>query len=500
MLALMLIGVMAVSSPAEEEVLQGSDAAPSIETAVIDHLQLKDIEMIDVLKLLSDKSGLNIIAGKDVKGKVSMYLNRIKLKDALTTILDSNNLAYKEKDGIIFVMTSPEFERRYGSVFGGKFETKLFHLRHAKARDAAPVLDQAKSPAGKVTADETSNTLLVTDTAEKLEMMAGLLDKMDVAVLVEVFELSYASAKDLAGKIEPFLTRGAGSVRYDERSNTIVIAETEEKMHEVYKVVKAFDVREEQVLIEAKIVQIELTDDYELGVDWEAVFTGFKDLDLNVDFDIVDATETNKGSITVGTIARDHYSVMLEALQKIGNTNVLSSPSITALSNQEAKILVGSTQPYVTTTTTTPSSGPTTTAETINFIDVGVKLYVTPVVHKDGFITMKIRPEVSSVLDSLETSGGNNVPIVKTSEAETMVRIKDGVTIVIGGLIEDSTIDTRSKVPLLGDIPLLGLAFRNQSTSKVKTEIAIFLTPKIISGEEGLQPEETLSMAGTSTQ
>jgi type II secretory pathway component GspD/PulD (secretin) len=103
---------------------------------------------------------------------------------------------------------------------------------------------------------------------------------------------------------------------------------------------------------------------------------------------------------------------------------------------------------------------------------------------------MKVRPEVSSVNDYLPVgTEGNKIPIVKTSEAETSVRIKDGVTIVIGGLIEESNSDIREKVPFLGDIPVLGAFFRNRNTSKGKTEIAIFLTPRIISGEESLTPD-----------
>ena len=145
--------------------------------------------------------------------------------------------------------------------------------------------------------------------------------------------------------------------------------------------------------------------------------------------------------------------------------------------------MVGSTLPYVTTTTTTPASGPTTTAESVNFIDVGVKLFVTPTIHTDDFITMKIKPEVSSVTSSLTSSNNNKIPIVETSEAETVVTVKDGVTIVIGGLIKDEKLSTVRKIPILGDLPLVGLAFRNQEQSMKKTELVIFLTPKIMTGD-----------------
>lgn len=455
-----------------------------VEDAVIDSLQLKDMDIIDVLKLLSQKSNLNIIAGRNVKGNVSIYLKDVKLKDALRIILDANDLAYKEDDGILRVMTAAEHEQRYGHVFGGKFQTKIIHLTYAKVQDISPFLEQIKSSSGKIVSDENSNTLVLMDTEDKLSMMVGILNKIDFPIDVEIFDLNYASAKEMADKITPVLTKNIGSVKYDERSNKLVVADVTGKIDEIRQVINAFDMQDGQVLIEARIVQIKLTDSLTLGVNWHAMFPGVDKLSALSDFDVLDNADPNRGQLKIAEFANFNYEATIEALKSVGDTNILSSPSVMAVNNQEAKILVGSTQPYVTTTVTTPASGPTTTAESVTFIDVGVKLYVTPTIHKDGFITMKIRPEVSSVLDTLQTSENNEIPIVETSEAETTVRIKDGTTIVIGGLIKDEKADSTSKVPLLGDIPLLGSAFRNRSKSTIKTEIAIFLTPRIVSGEE----------------
>jgi general secretion pathway protein D len=196
----------------------------------------------------------------------------------------------------------------------------------------------------------------------------------------------------------------------------------------------------------------------------------------------------NQGALSIGTLASDDYTVLIEALDTVGKTNVLSNPRIAVVNNEEAKILVGSSQPYVTTQTTTPGSGPSTTAETVNFIEVGVKLFVTPTIHGDGYITMKIRPEVSSAANTLPTSSGNKIPIVETSQAETTVMAKDNATIVIGGLIKEQNSKTINKIPFLGDLPFVGLAFRNESKTKKKTEIVIFLTPKIITGDHILEP------------
>jgi len=174
---------------------------------------------------------------------------------------------------------------------------------------------------------------------------------------------------------------------------------------------------------------------------------------------------------------------MVQALKTVGDANILSSPRITVLNNEEAKILVGSSEPYATNTVTQGTST-TTTATSLTFIDIGVQLFVTPTINRDGFIGMKIRPEISSSTSNY-TYGtpATTVPIVTTTQAETTVSIKDGTTIIIGGLIKDERSDNVSKVPFLGDIPFLGAAFKNTEQEISKKEIVIFLTPHIVSGD-----------------
>ena len=461
------------------------------EGIMVDVLELKNMDIVDILKLLSQKSGLNIVAGNGVQGKVTIYLKDVRLKDTLYIILDANDLAYKVEDGVIRVMPAREFEQRYGYKFGGKIQTRILHLSHAEVPDVVALLNQMKSSTGKIIFDVKSGTVVLMDSSAKLMDMEDLVKEIDVPIAVEVFELSYAKAKDVSAKIAEMLTKNVGSMRFDEVSNKIVVKDSPLKIKEIANMIFAFDVRRQEVLIEAKIVQVVLSDDHKYGVDWEAIVRDYHNLDLVSDFDVLSST-SKKGKVSIGTIATDDYSALVEALETVGNTNILSSPRITALNNEEAKILVGSTEPYVTTTTTTPASGPTTTAESVNFIDVGVKLYVTPTIHRDGFITMKIKPEVSSVTRSLTTSQNNTIPIVETSEAETVVMVKDGVTVVIGGLIKEETIESVNKIPLLGDIPLLGFAFRNSSSEVSKTEIAIFLTPKIITGDVDIDADEPI--------
>lgn len=467
---------------AKQSTLELAEAPGGGIDAKIAVLDLKNMDIQDFMKLISQKSGLNVVAGANVKGRITIYLKDIEIRDALRIVLEANDLAYIEEEKIIKVMTAKDFELKYGYKFGDNLQTKIVQLKYANVLDMVTVLNQMKNLSGKVIFDHKSNTLVLMDAPSKITAMMDLVAQVDVPIATEVFDLSYANAKEVAEKINESLTANVGRAKFDERSNRIVVTDTKAKLELIAKIIGAFDIKEKQVLIEAKIMQIILSDEHKMGVDWEAIVSDYHSLTLTNDFDVL-ATSEKRGTVSVGSLSSDDYTFLLEALETVGETKILSSPSITAINNKEAKILVGSTQPYVTTTTTTPATGPTTTAETVNFIEVGVKLYVTPTIHADDFVTMKIKPEVSAVTSNLTTSENNTIPIVETSEAETTVTIKDNVTIVIGGLIKEENITTLKKVPLLGDVPLLGFAFRNQEKSVSRTELVIFLTPKIISGD-----------------
>jgi type II secretory pathway component GspD/PulD (secretin) len=448
----------------------------------MDLLDLKNMDILDVAKLISQKSGVNIVVGKNVKGRVTVYLKEISMEEALQIIVDAYGWAYVNENNIIKIMTAKEYEERYGYKFGRKLETKIYKMSFVNPKDLVDVLSQLKSQDGKIIADEKSGAIIIIDRPAKILDMEDVLKRLDVAIASRVFSLSYADVEEVSRSIEEVITMGVGSVKFDVRSSKVIVSDTEHNLSKIAQIIRAFDQPHEEVLIEAKIVQITLNDEHRLGVDWEGIVSDFHSLTFKNNFDVLGATD-KRGELSFGTLADDDYTFLIQALDIIGETNILSSPRITTISNQEAKILVGSTEPYVTTTTTTPASGPTTTAESVNFIEVGVKLYVTPTIHDDGFITMKIKPEVSSVVRNVTTSNNNNIPVVETSEAETTVMVKDNVTIVIGGLIKEDSISTTRRVPLLGSIPGVGRLFRNESTDDTKTEIVIFLTPKIITGD-----------------
>ena len=458
---------------------------------MLDVLELKDMDIVDVLKLIAKKSGLNIVAGKNVRGKVSIYLKNVDVRDALRIILESNDLAYIEEDGIIKVMLDKEHEARYGHKFGQETQTRIIQLENAKAEALTPILNQMKTVNGVVVSDNISNTIIITDRIDKIILMESFIAKADIPLVTEVFILHYSTAEDIAQKLENLITKNIGKLEWDERSNRLFVTDAKEKMKKIKEMVAAFDVKQKEVIIEARIIQIVLSDQFKFGVDWQAIVRGYHDLTFISNFDVL--SSINKGGkLSVGTLASDDYEVLIEALQTVGDTNTLSNPRITVMHNQEAKILVGSNTPYVTQETITTAAGPVTTSESVNFIDTGVKLFVTPLIHEDGYITMKIRPEVSSVTDYLTTSTNNEIPIVETSQAETTVMAKDGVTIVIGGLMKDEKIETIKKIPLLGDIPFLGIAFRSISTTARKTELVIFLTPHIVTGDVSVDEDEEM--------
>jgi type II secretory pathway component GspD/PulD (secretin) len=176
------------------------------------------------------------------------------------------------------------------------------------------------------------------------------------------------------------------------------------------------------------------------------------------------------------------FEVLLNFLQTIGDTRLLSNPKLAVINNQEARIHIGRKEAYITTTTTTGQTT-TTTAEEVTFVDVGIQLAVTPTINDDGFITMKIKPEVSSVVSTLITPSGNQIPIIDTSLAETTVMVKDNATIIIGGLRRDDEVKIVDQVPYLGKIPFLGRLFRSQTDRKQRSELLVMLTPHIIEGD-----------------
>ena len=442
-------------------------------------LDLKGVDILDVLKLLSQKSGLNFVAGRNVAGRVTTFVSDVDVWQAFERIIDANDLAYERQGGIVTVMAARDYELIYGEKFQERKQRLVVPLKYAKAVQVANALNQLKSSVGQVVVDEASNTLVVNDVPGRLEQMQEVLGKLDRPTRMQVYHLNYTDAEKLKEKIQDMLTP-IGTVAFDVRTNTAIVTDLAEVVDRVDQVVRAIDTPDGQVLIEAKIVKVNLTDDMDLGIDWQRVFAGIRTT-LGANFDVISG-DVIGGTATGGALkvvsARTDSEVVIEALKKITKTDTLASPRIMVGNKQEAKILVGTKEAFVTTTTTVPATGSTVTAPEIQFVDVGTKLFVTPIIKRNGYVQLEIRPEVSSA--ETVTFADNRIPIVTSTEAETTVMVKSGVTVIIGGLIEENNVKTQNKVPWLGEIPVLGLPFRGTTNTKDKTELVVFMTPQIV--------------------
>ncbi len=454
-------------------------------------LDLRGIDIVEVIKFLSMKGNFNIVTTSDVQGKVTLFLKNVAISDVLDIILLINNLACEKKDNIITIMTESEYEAIYGEPYKDNRILKVINLKYANVSNLLTVLSNIKSDIGKIISDSTSGTLLLIDVPVKIKEMEELAKKLDLPtinrilpVVTEVFELSYAKAVDLKPKISPLLSEGVGSIRMDERTNTIIVTDLAHSLEEIKKTVRAFDAKDRQVLIEAKIVDVVLSDDYYAGIDWSAFLSRSKDFLFDGTFPF-GSTGASSLAVSIGELATDDFEVALTLIKSVGDARIVAAPHITVCSGEEATFMVGTREAYVTSSITT-GEVVSTTSESVEFIDIGTTLYVTPVINKDGFVKMHIKPEVSSVKEWLETTEGNKIPIVDTSNVETEVLIKDGKTVIIAGLIREATTKVKRKIPFLGDLPLIGFLFRNISDEKEKRELIIFLTPHIISGEESL--------------
>ncbi len=459
-------------------------------------LDLRGIDVEDALKYIALKAGINIVVSKSATGKVTLTVKEVQLIDAFHIILLSNDLAYDKKGDIYRIMTDAEYKKFYGKSFSDMRVVKTFRLEYAVPEQVFNFIDALKSDIGRVVVDQDSGTVVVLDTPESMLEIEKAVSALEQKDAVKIFSLQYAKAVDVEAHLQDQLTaKKLGSVKADERSNQVILHTLPGKMQEIEEVIKALDKKEKQVFINAQIIKINLQDDLDTGIDWEIAFnelskylnemmnkTAAVTTTLAAPLPIDANLGTAIGSMTIGSVAANDYGLTMQFLKTLGQTKILSNPRLSVINNQEARIHVGRRQVYVTTTTTTGQTTQTT-AEEATFIDVGIQLAVTPTINDDGFIRMTIKPEISSVVDSYTTPTGNTIPIVDTSLAESTVVVKDGATIIIGGLRRNDKTLTHKGVPYLMDIPIVGEAFKSRNDDLETTELLIFITPTIVTGE-----------------
>jgi general secretion pathway protein D len=293
-------------------------------------------------------------------------------------------------------------------------------------------------------------------------------------------------------------TGGGGSgesvnVQADEDSNALVITAPASIFPSLRAVIQQLDIPRAQVHIEAIIAEVSLDTVNELGVQWAAYdegtafftsrFEGQVPLENLANAisggEITQGIIPNGATLGLGSISSGGLSflTLIRALSGDGDTNLLSTPSIVTLDNQEAEIIVGQNVPFVTGQSTSSSSGTDNPFQTIEREDVGISLKVKPQINEGEAITLELNQEVSAIA----ASSRGAVDIVTTKRSiTTTVQLEDGEMLVLGGLIDDSYIDNEQKIPVLGDIPILGALFRNKSTTKVKRNLMVFIRATVI--------------------
>jgi len=359
-------------------------------------VRVKEADLVDVINMLAEKAGYNIVVGADVSGKVTFDLHGVTVQDALDAALNINGYGYEEKGGIIFIKPS----------------------QHAQ-------------------------------------------------MLIRSYKVSYIDPSEIITALKEN-SSAHGKITLNKSNNIILIEDTEEYVNRIETILKSMDVIPKQVLIEAKILEIRLGNDTQLGVDWSQVLKSG------------DATFTLEGAnfsvpSSAGTpglffnVATPHFNMFLDALQEKGDLKTLATPKLVVIDNKEAEIIIGGRLGYRVTTTINQ-----VTTESIEFLDVGTMLKLTPRIGSDDNIFLSIYPKVS---DGVITQG---LPSETTTEVTTKVVVKDGESIFIGGLIRDRNEKTAKQIPILGDIPLIGSLFKRSTNTLSKTETIIVITPRII--------------------
>jgi type II secretory pathway component GspD/PulD (secretin) len=450
-------------------------------------LDLRGMEISQLLKILSQKLEKNIIPSSKVTGKVTLFLDKVKYDDVLDILVASQGLAYDvQGENLIIVMTEAEYKALYGEKFNEKREIRTLHIKYAQPKVIYTALNSLKSSVGNIVVDEATGTLLLIDTVNKLELMEKTARELDQPIEVEVFELQYAIAAEIKDNIASIVTPGTGSVVTDERTNMIIISDLSGNMEKIRKTLLLLDQETRQVFIEAEIIQITLQDEFRFGINWQAIINdpGFWGATITGAFPIPAAELTNSLAVVFGN---DTLRITaIEMLSKLGELRILSSPRLAVINNEEAVILVGTKEAYVT-ATTSQSGESTITSDNVEFIDTGVKLTVVPTINRDGWITMRIKPSVSERTDWLitgtEEDPRSKIPIITTHESETTVKVKDGSTIMIAGLRKYRKENDIDGIPFLSKIPILGKLFSVTYDNNRDEEIIIFITPHIITGE-----------------
>lgn len=394
-------------------------------------------------------------------------------------------------------------------VYGDKMQIEIITLKYADEEELSEklqlIFNAGKTAIiGKITIipDKRLNSLIIVTLASNIDIIKELIERLDSEGMesgdnTRVFFLQNSEAKTMSSILKDLFNKkgdGAASsevygevhIVTDERTNALIITTVPQNLAAIKRLIDMLDVRTAQVLIEVLIAEITLSKDTKMGLEWTAVETSsFSNSKLS-------ATASQQwnlagfisGGLNYSVVKNDAaFTALVQVLASDQKVNILSSPRILASNNQEAIIKIGEEVPVLKEIHyQEDEQGIRVPIPTYEYKSVTMDLIVTPRINTQKDVALSIKQSLKKIIGYVPEL--NNAPIIGTREAQTSVIVKDGQTIVIGGLMREDDSKTQTKIPFLGDIPVLGWLFKKQGISKEKTELMIFITPYVVTNSE----------------
>lgn len=457
------------------------------------NVDFREMELANVVALLAHKAGINIIAGADLTGTVTANLKQVPLLQAMETALRMNGLGIVEEEGIYRIVP-------YEEAVSSQRTSVLVTLENAKAEDVEKVLkdlllNSKNQRLFTITSNKTTNVIVISGPEGKLDTFLKLAQDLDVEqpmlpTVTEAIKLNYAEPDQLVPMLEKMLTPDIGNLAADIRARHLIITDIPVVVEQIRQLVKSMDVAVKQVILDTMVVDAIMSDEAETGVKWlinaiqekntRQSVLGDKGRSIGTLQNLAAGAALASGSpatsLTYKLLTSDFdWQGAVEAEIRNRNANLVSNPVLVTVENKEAKIMISQEIPYTELTQTSAGGSQTNT----RFKDVGTVLTVTPqVTHDDHIICLLDAKESSRAGES--TSG---IPIEFKRQMSSSVHMKSGQTIFIGGLRKRDSDNTVRKVPVLGDIPLINIAFRNNKGTSQFNELMIFLTCRVLDEE-----------------
>ncbi len=472
--AVLLAGALPAQEPGPVPGASASAPAPAATPEVLFSFRADAVPIKQALALFARANNLNIVPDLDVVGEVTVEFRDLPLDQAMNALLEANGY-YFVQDGRLLRVRN--------------FETRLFHVdyihvtRSGQGSNAVQISSGGSSSSGGGSGSSGGSA-----------GGAGGGTEGSTMTVTNTSTINFWA--DLAEQLKTLVSE-AGSFTINSLSGTIVVRDRHPGVCAVADyLARVTESIVRQVDLEVEIYEVALSDDFQLGVNWQKVSQ-----DLDTTFTTIPGQlglPTSGGMIVQSPVfggasgapairighQRGSVTAVLDALKQQGNLRVVSKPRLRTLNNQPAVVRVGQDLPvFITQTTQSPGSPPViSTNESIQTVTVGTVLSITPQVSADRLVTLDITPAVSRLVRTETSATGNtNAPVIDIRQASSIVRVRDGATIVMGGLVQDSNSSTQRKVPLLGDIPVLGKAFTATNKLKERTELIFFITPRVIS-------------------